>query len=99
MLERREGGEQWGGKEKKYPVVAGLRDGRELATKGGDYSIGCVDRSKEATEDVEGPPRMWCPAQLRSQQLLTNGGINKQSATRWKAVGGRGDKGTGGVER
>jgi hypothetical protein len=34
---------------------------------------------------------MWCgPAQLRSQQLLTN--ISK-SATRWTIIGGQGDEG------
>ena len=41
-----------------------------------------------------GSPRMWYdPAQLISQQLLTNSGINKQPAIRWTTTGGRGDEG------
>jgi hypothetical protein len=41
-----------------------------------------------------GSPRMWYdPAQLISQQLLTNSGINKQPAIWRTTTGGRGDEG------
>lgn len=45
------------------------------------------------------PPGMCSLAQLRSQQLLTNSDINKQSATLWMIIGGRGDVGIGEMDR
>ena len=91
-------GEQWRVKEDRIDILSS--QGRGGKKEGGDEEdvfivmFALSVPSPGSHGGCRCPPRMWSGlAQLRSQQLLTNSDINKQSATLWMAIGGRGVKG------
>jgi hypothetical protein len=89
-----------GWKGDKYPIVAGETEGGRCCDEGGVVRVMFAAVTSSPGSYGGWRPAMWCgPAQLISQQLLTNGDINKQSATWWITIVGRGDGGEGGNRR